>query len=314
MNTHAHAALATDQQRPFITRVPAARMRHTRVIYASAVLILPLAGSILAAIRGTRDGVGALELWSLATMYVATMLGITVGYHRGLSHRAFVAHPALESVLLAFAAMAGQGPALQWVADHRRHHQFSDRAGDPHSPHVDGSASLSDARGWWHAHVGWMFTSSLSNTLYYCRDLLRNPRVRFFNRSYPLWVVFGLLLPALAAYSASRDVDALISGFVWGGLVRLALSSHAAFAINSLAHMFGTRPFDTGDHSRNLAWLAIPTLGESWHNNHHAQPSSAYFGLRASQIDIGGWFIATMSSLGLLTRVRTAQHQARKSP
>ena len=295
MTVRVHSPMAAYKLEPLITRTPSQRVRRTRIAYASLTLLMPMVGALVAIARAAQRGVGAVELVSLSVMYFVTGLGITVGYHRGLSHRAFVAHPILDGVLLALGAMAGQGPALRWVADHRRHHEFSDQPGDPHSPRD----------GVWHAHVGWLFTSSMSNPLYYCRDAMRNPRARFVSQTYPHWIAAGIVLPGLVAYAMTRDVEALVSAMLWGGFIRLVLSSHASFAVNSIAHLLGNRSFATHDHSGNVAWLAIPTLGEAWHNNHHANPTAAHFGLRKWQFDLGGYFITVMAGIGLITQVRS---------
>ena len=302
MDVHVRPTLTAYQLSPLVSRTSSARTRHLRHMYTAAAYLVPLVGACAAFVRAGREGIGAVEIVSLTSMYLVTLLGITVGYHRGLSHRAFRAQPALEAILLALGAMAGHGPVLRWVADHRRHHQFAERAQDPHSPND----------GFWHAHVGWLFTSSISNTLYYCRDVIRNPRARFIGWTYPFWFVAGILLPGLGAYVVTRDSAALVSGALWGGFVRLALCAQATFSVNSLCHMWGRRPFATNDRSTNLAWLAVPTLGEAWHNNHHAEPSHAHFGMHPWQVDIGGLFIAAMARIGWITHVHGAQCESRK--
>ncbi len=281
------------------------RLRRAQQLHAFAISGLSLAGTIVAVAVAIRDGVGASALWLMVVLYVLTMLGMTVGYHRMLSHRSFEAGPAVRAVLAVLGSMAAQGSPIYWVANHRRHHQFSDAPGDPHSPVFGARAPLSGAAAFWHAHIGWMFTHELSNTLLYCKDLIRDPLVSRINRHYYAIVSIGLILPAVLGGLLTGSLHGAVEGLLWGGFVRLFLSFHATSCINSVTHLFGSRPFDTPDSSRNNLWLVLPTLGEAWHNNHHAFASSAYFGLRAGQIDIGGYVIRLLERLSLVRDVRS---------
>jgi stearoyl-CoA desaturase (Delta-9 desaturase) len=245
------------------------------------------------------------DLVVLAVTYTLTGLGITVGFHRLFTHRSFKTGPAMRMLLAVLGSAAVEGPVIEWVANHRKHHQFSDQCGDPHSPHVDhGSGWRGALAGLYHAHVGWIFKGdAMASEERYAPDLLADPLVRFVNRTFPLWVLAGLAFPFALGVALSGSVAGGLTGLLWGGAVRLFLLHHATFSINSLCHFFGARRFVTGDESRNLSWLALPTLGEAWHNNHHAFPTSARHGLRWWQLDPSAWVIAVLERVGLVRDV-----------
>jgi stearoyl-CoA desaturase (delta-9 desaturase) len=213
-------------------------------------------------------------------------------------------------VLAVLGAMAVEGSVIEWVSTHRKHHQFSDQPGDPHSPHVDVAPGWRGAvRGLGHAHVGWMFRGQdMANPGRYAKDLLADRDMRWISRMFPLWVVLGLALPFGLGLALSGSIAGGLTGLLWGGVVRVLLVHHVTFSINSLCHFFGRRAFATGDHSRNVAWLAAITMGESWHNNHHAFPTSARHGLGRRQLDPGAWVISA------LERGRLAWDVVRISP
>ncbi len=242
------------------------------------------------------------DLVALTITYLLTGLGITVGFHRLLTHRSFKTSPALRGVLAALGSAAVEGPVIEWVANHRKHHQFSDEPGDPHSPHVGhGSGWRGALGGLFHAHVGWILGGdALANEERYAKDLLADPVVRFVDRTFVLWVALGLAFPFALGFALTGSVVGGLTALLWGGAVRMLLLHHATFSINSLCHFFGKRSFATGDESRNLLWLSLPTLGEAWHNNHHAFPTSARHGLRWWQLDPSGWLIAGLERVGLV--------------
>jgi stearoyl-CoA desaturase (delta-9 desaturase) len=266
------------------------------------VMIVPLALVGLAA----RLAWGGLLRWPdlvvFAVTYLLTGVGITVGFHRLLTHRSFKTSPALRAVFAALGSAAVEGPVIEWVANHRKHHQFSDEPGDPHSPHVDhGSGWRGALGGLFHAHVGWILGGdALADERHYAKDLLADPAVRFVDRTFVLWVVLGLAFPFALGFALTGSIVGGLTGLLWGGAVRMFCLHHATFSINSLCHFFGRRSFATGDQSRNLLWLALPTLGEAWHNNHHAFPTSARHGLRWWQLDPSGWLIAGLERAGLV--------------
>jgi stearoyl-CoA desaturase (Delta-9 desaturase) len=231
------------------------------------------------------EWVGWPEIALLVGLYVLIGLGMTVGYHRLLTHRSFETGPAVRGALLVLGAMSMPARPLDFAAYHLEHHAHSDRAGDPHSPR----------EGLLHAHVGWMMNPRVANHEGYCRHLLDDPVVAFVQRTTLMWFGAGLLLPAL--------IDGW-RGFLWGGLVRMALQNHATFAVNSICHAFGPRPFATRDESRNNWVIALWSLGEGWHNNHHAFPSSAYHGMGWRQLDLSAVVIRGLKATGLAWNVK----------
>jgi stearoyl-CoA desaturase (delta-9 desaturase) len=239
-------------------------------------------------------------------MYVPTGLGITVGFHRLLTHRSFKTSPWLRGVLAVLGTMAVEGPVISWVADHRKHHAYSDRFGDPHSPHVDHGGGWRGAlRGLAHAHVGWLFDHSQRGArARFAPDLLADSVVAFVDRTFLLWALLGLAIPFGLGVLIGGTVDAGLEGMLWGGAVRMLVLHHVTYSINSLCHFFGRRQFVTGDHSRNLLWLAPFSFGEAWHNNHHAFPTSAFHGMGRAEIDISGLLISALERVGVVWDVQ----------
>ena len=262
------------------------------------------------------QAVSATDLAILTVMYLLTGLGVTVGYHRLLTHRAFQAPKPVEYAFAVLGTMAVQGPVISWVADHRKHHAHTDKEGDPHSPHVghgDGPAAV--FRGLWHAHAGWLLTvHGTAASRQYAKDLREDPGMRLINRRFPLIVLAGLALPALAGWAITGTLAGAATGFLWGGLVRVFLVHHVTWSVNSVCHFLGSRRFETDDESRNVFWLALPSFGESWHHNHHAFPRSAEHGLRRWELDPSGWLIGLMQRLGLAWNVVriTPERQAQR--
>jgi len=266
------------------------------------VTIAPLALLGFAAWRAWGGALRLSDLVVLAISYLLTGLGVTVGFHRLYTHRSFRTSAPLRALFGILGSAAVEGPLIEWVANHRKHHRFSDLPGDPHSPHVDRAAGFRGAlAGLYHAHVGWVLRGEeLASEQRYAKDLLEDPLTRFIDRAFLLWVAAGLAFPFALGFALTGTIAGALTGLLWGGAVRLFLVHHSTFSINSLCHFFGRRCFDTGDESRNLAWLAVPTLGEAWHNNHHAFPTSARHGLRWWQVDPSGWLILGMERLGLV--------------
>jgi stearoyl-CoA desaturase (delta-9 desaturase) len=249
--------------------------------------------------------------------YVLTGLGVTVGFHRHLTHRAFKAKRWLRGTLAILGSAAIEGPVISWVADHRKHHAFADVEGDPHSPHVDHGHGLKGAlRGLFHAHVGWLFMHThRGNKQRYAPDLLKDPLISWVDRTFLLWALAGLAVPFLLGGLIGRSWEAALTGLLWGGAVRMLVVHHVTYSINSLCHFFGRQAFNTGDESRNLAWLAPLTFGESWHNNHHAFPTSFEHGMRRWQLDPSRLVILGMEKLGLVWDVVriSPERQSRKA-
>ena len=273
-------------------------------LHGLAVALIPLLGSSVAIALALRWGIGPVEVGLLVGMYTLTGIGVTVGLHRYFAHHAFQTHTTVRIMLAILGSMAGQGPPIYWVATHRRHHEYSDVPGDPHSPHLKGGRRLGLLRGLWHAHMGWTFNHDITNTAFFAKDLLRDQTISKINERYYVCMALGFALPALLGGFLIGGFRGILCGFLWGGMVRLLFSYHLTMSVNSMGHRYGRRAFNTRDHSTNIAWLAIPTLGELWHNNHHAFPGSAVFGLERGQIDIGGWVIRALETLGLAWNVK----------
>ncbi len=241
------------------------------------------------------------DLTILAVAYVITALGITVGFHRLLTHRSFKTSAAMRGVLAAIGSAAIEGPVISWVADHRKHHAFSDEPGDPHSPHVGHGGGWRGAlRGLFHAHLGWLFIhTERGSKQRFAPDLIKDRVVSMVDRTFLLWAVAGLAIPFAAGYLLGGTLVAGLTALLWGGAVRVFLVHHVTYSINSVCHVFGRRRFATSDESRNVFWLALPTMGEAWHNNHHAFPTSAAHGLRRWELDPSAAVIWTLERLGL---------------
>jgi stearoyl-CoA desaturase (delta-9 desaturase) len=236
-------------------------------------------------------------------MYVLSGLGITVGFHRLFTHRAFETSRAVELVFVVLGSMAAQGPLFRWVAMHRRHHQFSDQQDDPHSPHHKGRGVLGLLRGFWHAHIGWAFEADPPNMARYVKDLQQSRLLRTTNALFPFWVVLSLLMPALVGGLLTGSWMGALLGLVWGGLVRIFLVHHVTWSVNSVCHLWGGRPFPVADQSRNNFVFGVLALGEGWHNNHHAFPTSARHGLRWWQLDVSYWVIRALALVGLARKI-----------
>jgi stearoyl-CoA desaturase (delta-9 desaturase) len=263
-------------------------------------------------------GVGAADLAVMLAMYLLTALGITIGYHRLFTHNAFSARRPLRYVLAVLGSMAVQGPLSDWVADHRKHHAHTDEEGDPHSPHVGEGSGLS---GLWHAHIGWLYrTQGQAATRRYAPDMLEDRGLRLISRSFGPLVLLSLLIPFAAGFLIHGTLGGALLTLLWAGFIRIFLLHHVTWSINSVCHFFGRRRFDVEDHSTNVSWLALPSLGESWHHNHHAFPRSAVHGLRRAEIDPSGLVIAALERVGLVADVvritpeRQRQREAAPSP
>ncbi|HZU40995.1 MAG TPA: fatty acid desaturase [Solirubrobacteraceae bacterium] len=265
-------------------------------------VLVPFLGVLAAVVLLWDRAVDGIDLAILGGMYLVTALGITVGFHRLLTHRAFQTHPWLERTFAVLGSLAVEGSVLDWVADHRKHHAHTDREGDPHSPHVGHGSGL---EGLWHAHVGWLVrTQGQADWKRFATELYEDPAMRRIGRRFPYLVVVSLLVPTLAGFALHGFTPAgALRGYIWGGLVRIFLVHHVTWSINSVCHFFGRRRFDIDDHSTNVGWLAVLSLGESWHHNHHAFPRSAYHGLRPWEIDLSGLVISGLERAGLAWNV-----------
>jgi stearoyl-CoA desaturase (delta-9 desaturase) len=267
---------------------------YLQTIYKRVALVtflVPLLGTLTAVSSIWWLGIGWLEVCLLSSMYALTVLGIELGFHRYFSHRAFQTSTPVKVVLAILGSMAAQGGVIYWVAHHRRHHQYTDEPGDPHSPYL---------QGFWHAHLGWLFTGEISNSMIFAKDLLRDPVIGKINRLQQVWVALGLAIPAGLGGIVTQTWIGLLQGLLWGGFVRICLAQQIISSTNSICHMYGDRPFELKDHSTNNIWLAIVSGGQSWHNNHHAFPSSAIAGLKWWQFDPSTWVIRLLEMFGLV--------------
>jgi stearoyl-CoA desaturase (Delta-9 desaturase) len=236
--------------------------------------------------------------------YLVTAFGITVGYHRLFTHRSFTANRVLKLVLAGAGAMALEGAPIGWVANHRRHHMFSDHAGDPHTPHGFGAGARDQLRGFLHAHCGWIFSPDFTPADRFARDLLADRDLVTMNRLFPVFAVLSLGVPFALGWAMSGTLAGAASALIWAGLLRMALLHHVTWSVNSVCHTFGKRPFTTKDRSTNFAPLALLSLGDSWHNFHHAHPGAARHGALRYQIDPSALLIRAFERLGWATRVR----------
>ena len=267
-------------------------------------VVIPFAGLVVAIVLLWQVAFDWTYLAILVGMYLATAIGITVGYHRLFTHCSFKTSRPVVAILAALGSMAVEGPVMRWAATHRRHHQHSDGDSDPHSPHVHGTGLWSMIRGMWHSHIGWMFEPDIEGLGRYIVDLRKDKLVRWMNQYFFLWVILGLLIPAVLGGLLTMSWTGVLLGFTWGGLVRVCLVHHMTWSINSVCHIWGTKPYNTHDHSRNNAIMGVLALGEGWHNNHHAFPTSAKHGLRWWQFDLSYMIIWIMSKIGLAQAVR----------
>ncbi len=248
------------------------------------VVVAPLLATLVAIYTLWERAVTWRDVTLFFVFYALIAFGVTVGFHRMLTHRSFRPHPVIKFLLLALGSMAFEGPALQWAATHIKHHAQADREGDPHSP----------AEGFLHAHVGWMFSSDVADPEVYCRHLVNDPIVTFISRTFLLWGALSLLIPfAIGGWE----------GLLWGGLVRMFLTHHVTWSVNSVCHTFGKRSFETNDRSRNEWVVGLLAFGEGWHNNHHAFPRSAFHGLRWWQFDLSGYLIWALEKMRLAHEV-----------
>jgi stearoyl-CoA desaturase (Delta-9 desaturase) len=269
-----------------------------------AFMIIPVVGLVAAVTLTWGWGITLLDAVIATIAYFGTGLGVTVGFHRHFTHKSFKAVRPLKVALAITGSLAFQGSIVSWVADHRRHHAFSDKEGDPHSPWLFGTGPLAIARGFWHAHMGWLFDRDKTNARRFAPDLLADRDVAAVDRQFVLLTVASLGVPALLGGLLSWSWWGALTAFLWGGLVRVGLLHHVTWSINSICHMAGRRPFGTRDRSANVWWLAVLSFGESWHNLHHADPTCARHGVKRGQIDMSARLIWLFEKFGWVHSVR----------
>jgi stearoyl-CoA desaturase (delta-9 desaturase) len=302
--------VAVERPVPGVVSLGPSEARLQRV----AILILtigPFVGFVAAIAILWGRGVSGVDLIVFLAFYMVTGLGVTVGYHRLLTHRSFRASRSVRVFFAVAGSLAIEGSVISWVAAHRRHHAFADVKGDPHSPHLAEEEGLAGVlKGLWHAHVGWLFDEEKTSVERWAPDLLKDPVMRRIDRLFPHLAVITLVLPAVVGFAFTGTLWGAITAFLWAGLARVFLLHHMTWSVNSICHYFGKRPFETTDLSTNNWPLALLSFGESWHNNHHAFPTAAIHGLGRWQLDTSGLVIRALERLGLARDVkRVTQEQ-----
>lgn len=262
--------------------------------------LLPFALLIPAIISLWWLPIGLIEIGLIVFFWALTMIGVSIGFHRYFTHRSFKTNKVMGTAFAILGSMAAQGPLISWVAVHRRHHECSDESGDPHSPNLHGQGVWGTIQGLWHSHIGWLINHEYPNPAFYAPELLRDRTLSKINRQYLFWVILGLVIPSVLGGILHGSWMGALQGFLWGGVVRIFLVDNIILSVNSVSHVYGTCAFETRDHSRNNLWVALPTFGESWQNNHHAFESSASIGLKWWQIDLGYYVIWLLQKTGLV--------------
>ncbi|WP_084265387.1 acyl-CoA desaturase [Actinomadura macra] len=270
-----------------------------------AIVVAPLAGLIAGVWLAWGKAITLPDVLLALVLYAVTGLGVTVGFHRLLTHRSFTARRWLQVTLAVAGSMSFQGSVIGWVATHRRHHAFTDRPGDPHSPYRYGTSLRGQLRGVAHAHLGWMFGNDPTSISRYAPDLRADRAITNVGRAFPALCALSLTLPFAVGWALSGTWHGGVTAFLWAGLIRIALLQHITWSVNSLCHVIGARPHSTRRHDRSTdLWpLALPSLGESWHNGHHSDPTCARHGRRPGQLDLSADLIRVFERLGWATDV-----------
>lgn len=314
-------AYARSQKKKIRITLDDPSLRFSQRLVATTAIIVPFVGLVTASILAAKFGVTTLDIVLLISMFFLTNLGVELGYHRLFSHKAFKTSSLVRYTLMVFGQMAGQGGVIYWVATHRRHHIYSDTPADPHSPHIrhtqETPESMGFFRGLLHGYLGWMLNDKVTNNSAFAKDLLKDPLTKKINSAYVPIVSLGLIVPGIIGGIVTQTWFGVFTGFLWGGLVRMFFVTHSLWLGGTCAHIFGGRPYKTGDHSANNLWFAIPTLGASLQNNHHAFPSSAILGFKWWQIDIGWYVIWALEKCGIVwqvSRPKNIKTKLKKNP
>jgi stearoyl-CoA desaturase (delta-9 desaturase) len=277
---------------------------RTEQVALAAFIIVPFLAVLVAIPIAWGGWLGWSDVVITAVMYLLTLHGVTVGFHRLFTHKSFKPNRFVKNALAIMGSLAIQGPVVRWVADHRKHHKFSDRDGDPHSPWKYGTTLRALGKGLWHAHMGWLFDTEQTPQRKYAPDLMNDRDIVRISRQFPLWVGVSLLAPAVAGGLLTWSWQGALTAFFWGSLVRISVLHHVTWSINSICHTLGDRPFVSRDKSANVWWLAIPSGGESWHNLHHADPTCARHGVLRGQVDTSARVIWGLEKIGWVRDVR----------
>jgi stearoyl-CoA desaturase (Delta-9 desaturase) len=286
------------------SRTPDLRSSLTVRMVTASVILVPLLALVAIPFCIWGWGFSWIDLGLLVGMYLITAFGITIGYHRLFTHRSFETFGWIKALYGIMGSMAVQGTLFTWVADHRKHHQHSDDDGDPHSPHLNGRGVWGVIKGAWHSHVGWLFEKGIENHERFVKDLSKSKSLTMVDRLFPVWVLVGMLIPAIIGGLLKMSWVGVLTGFVWGGIVRMFLVHHVTWSVNSACHLWGARPYASGDQSRNNPIFGILAMGEGWHNAHHAFPTSARHGLKWWQFDVSYYVIWLMQKCRLAWAVR----------
>jgi stearoyl-CoA desaturase (delta-9 desaturase) len=306
----APAASATKQESlaRAIVQLNPKSARAKRVV-ALVTVGIPSIGFAIAMYLMFTGRVSTLDYTLFAVFYAIQMFGVSIGFHRYLAHKSFKTSPFFEGVLMITGSMALEGPVLFWVSTHRRHHRFSDEEGDPHSPNLSGAGLKGKLKGLWYAHVPWMFSDQESRVTVFAPDVVRDRRLYFYNRTYPMWALASLLLPAVLGFAIAGTPAAAFSGFIFGGLARVFVANQAAWCVGSISHMVGSRPFVTKDDSANNWPVAVLTFGEGLQNNHHAFPGAYRHAMRWWEPDLSAWVIAALAKAGVVWGLKMPDRQ-----
>ena len=282
--------------------------RAKRVV-AAVTIGIPAVGFAIAMYLMFTGRVSMMDYALFAVFYAIQMFGVSIGFHRYLAHKSFKTSPFFEGVLMIAGSMALEGPVLFWVSTHRRHHRFSDEEGDPHSPNLSGTGLKGRLKGLWYAHVPWMFSDQESRVTVFAPDVVRDRRLYFYNRTYPVLALASLLLPAVLGFAIGGTPAAAFSGFIFGGLARVFIANQAAWCVGSISHMIGSRPFVTKDDSANNWPVAVLTFGEGLQNNHHAFPGAYRHAMRWWEPDLSGWVIGALAKTGVVWGLKMPDRQ-----
>ena len=286
---------------------------RTQVALVKLFVVVPLLALAAAIPIAWGWGLNWTDVGLAVFFYYFTGLGVTIGFHRYFTHGSFRANRGLRIALASIGSMAMQGPVIDWVADHRRHHAYADQDGDPHSPWRFGTSAAALAKGFWYAHIGWLFERDRTNARRFAPDLLADNDIRRVDRLFPALTVLTLLAPAVLGGLISMSWWGALTAFFWASLVRVAVLHHVTWSVNSICHLIGDQPFATRDKSKNVWPLAIASMGESWHNGHHANPTGARHGVQRGQLDMSARIIWIFERIGWATKVRWTTPQRRTS-
>ena len=283
----------------------------TERVVTGLFVVVPAVAVVAAALLVWGHGIGLRDVVLAVVFYAVIGHAIAIGFHRLFAHRSFRATRPLRITLAVLGSMAFEGGPIGWVADHRRHHAYTDRDGDPHSPRPSGPGLRRQLEGLWHAHTGWLFSHTPTSTVRYADDLVHDRDLVVVDRLFPVWCALSLALPLALGWVLGGSLWAGATALLWAGLVRIFVLHHVTWSVNSVCHTFGRRPFATRDLSTNVGALAVISFGESWHNAHHAFPTSSRLGVDRFQLDSSAALIGAFERFGWAVGVRRPSPELR---